>query len=351
MAKERGILTYKEINEQAEVFRAVAGGLDQIIPIFTRAFREHKPEEIIFTGCGTSFHLAQASSVVFARFNDIPARAVASSELFLYPEVYFKDRRTLVVPFTRKASTTEVRLALAEAHKHSKVKTLAVSCDPGSEALNDYYVPCPAGDEQSVVMTKSFTSMLYIALFMALSVADRQELIDMAISIPSACSKLLGEADAIGKRIMMENKDRDLFIYLGQGPFFGLAGEAMIKMKEMSLANAEAYHSLEYRHGPISLAGTNTLVTVFVSASAAEMERGLLAELKGIGARTFAIADGPPQEKSLDADYYINLGSGLNDFLRLPLAIIPAQYMAYHYAHARGLELDTPRHLMQAVVM
>ncbi len=351
MAKEPGILTYTEIRAQTDAFQAVVDRLEGIMSVFAQSFQECRPEEVIFTGCGTSYHLAQASATVFTRYNDVPARAVPSSELFIHPEIHLKDRRILVVPFTRKASTTEVRLALAEARKRSKVKTMAISCDAESELLNDFYVPCPADDEQSVVMTKSFSSMLYIALFLALSVAGKRELIAKAKDIPAECPSLLERADVTGRSIMMENRDRSLFIFLGQGPFFGLAGEAMVKMKEMSLANAEAYHSLEYRHGPISLAGSDTLVTLFASAAAADYERKLLAELKALGAKTFVLAHGLAGKAATGADYRLDLGAGQDDFLHLPLAIIPAQLLAYHFARGKGLDLDTPRNLAQAIVL
>ncbi len=48
--------------------------------------------------------------------------------------------------------------------------------------------------------------------------------------------------------------------YLGSGPLFGLASEATVKMKEMSLSVAEPYHFMEFRHGPMSLVDGEHLV-------------------------------------------------------------------------------------------
>ena len=42
------------------------------------------------------------------------------------------------------------------------------------------------------------------------------------------------------------------FVFLGSGALYGLASEAMLKMKEMALAESQAFHFLEFRHGPIS---------------------------------------------------------------------------------------------------
>ena len=48
----------------------------------------------------------------------------------------------------------------------------------------------------------------------------------------------------------------DHFVFLGRGWTVGLANEAALKMREASGAWAESYPAMEYRHGPISVAGT-----------------------------------------------------------------------------------------------
>ena len=55
------------------------------------------------------------------------------------------------------------------------------------------------------------------------------------------------------------------FFFLGSGPFYGLACEAMLKLKEMSLSYAEPYHFLEFRHGPMSMVDARTLVVGLLS--------------------------------------------------------------------------------------
>lgn len=54
-------LTYKEIYGQPVSFQAVNDTLDTIFKTLDEAFAE-KYDEVIFTGCGTSLYLAQASA-------------------------------------------------------------------------------------------------------------------------------------------------------------------------------------------------------------------------------------------------------------------------------------------------
>ena len=54
---------------------------------------------------------------------------------------------------------------------------------------------------------------------------------------------------------LARDKKINQIIFLGSGWNYGLASEVMLKMKEMSLTLSEAFHFLEYRHGPKAMAG------------------------------------------------------------------------------------------------
>lgn len=58
----------------------------------------------------------------------------------------------------------------------------------------------------------------------------------------------------------MSPADREQFVFLGGGWTVGLAAEAALRFREASLAWTEAYYAMEYRHGPIRVAGEHTLV-------------------------------------------------------------------------------------------
>ncbi|MGE5549650.1 MAG: SIS domain-containing protein [Bacteroidota bacterium] len=351
MGKKPGEFTYAEIVAQPDVLGAVAAKKESLTATCKAVFAVVQPEEVIFTGCGTSYYLAQTICAAFSRYNRIPARALAASELLLYPELYLKERRTLFVPITRSAQTTEVRRVLAAVRGRPGVATMAVSCDPDSAGINDYCLLTPVTAEKSVVMTKSFSALLMAGLFMALAAAGETDLSEALARLPSSGAEAVARSEAMARKIVAENGDANLFVFLGQGPCYGLAGEAMIKMTEMSLANTAVFHSLEYRHGPLSLVDKRTLVVLFASQAAVEVELPLLKELKGLGARTMAIGGALPEALTSVANYHVELAPGLGDYLCGPLAIVPAQMLAYHYARRRGLDLDTPRHLSHAVVL
>ena len=57
----------------------------------------------------------------------------------------------------------------------------------------------------------------------------------------------------------------DHFVFLGAGWSVGVANEAALKLRESAQAHTESYPAMEYRHGPISVAGPSSLVWILGS--------------------------------------------------------------------------------------
>ena len=83
----------------------------------------------------------------------------------------------------------------------------------------------------------------------------------------------------------------DRIFFLGAGPLYGLANEVMLETKEMSLYYAEAYHPLEFRHGPMSMVNERTLVMGFLSDTGQAEQMHVLKDMKELGARTVALVE------------------------------------------------------------
>ena len=106
-------MTYKEIYGQPESFKGINDSLGEIYEVLDRVFdNKNTYDELIFTGCGTSFYLAQSAAHAFSTYTGISARAVPCSELFFFPDTFVRDKKILVLPITRKSYTTEVRMAI-----------------------------------------------------------------------------------------------------------------------------------------------------------------------------------------------------------------------------------------------
>lgn len=349
--KKNSNLTYKEIYGQPESFKGINDTLDKIYEILDKAFdKKNMYDELIFTGCGTSFYLAQSAAHAFSSYTGVSARAVPCSELYFFPETFVKNKKVLVLPITRKSYTTEVRMAIDKVRSFPDVQSLAITCDPDSKKYNGFVILSPVSSEESVIMTRSYTSMLYLAVIMAMYVAGKNDEIQAMADYDKAAQEILTKMDEMAKKIIEENPNLNLFITLGQGVYYGIANECMNKMKEMGIVNSEAYYSLEYRHGPMSLVDERTMILTLVNSKSAEYDAKLLSQMKGFGAVTAAV--GRDISKSMkNVDYTLDLTYNYNDMQYAPMIGFIGQLLGYYIAEKKNIDADTPRNLSQAIVL
>lgn len=304
---------------------------------------KRKPSNVIFAGCGSSYYLALSASSIFRKLVKVNAVGFPSSEVFLYPTTL--SGNTLLVSISRSGETTETVLATKFAKREKKAKVLAITCYEESELakISDVKLVSPEGKEKSVVMTRSFTSMLVAAQVASAILSKNEQFYKKLNTLPEICKRIIKENNDLTKKIG-EDGSLKKFIFLGSGPFYGTACESMLKMKEMALAWSEAYHSLEFRHGPKSIVDSETLVTFLLSDSARSYEVNLIKEIRSLGTKVLTICKRP-----VESDYAVKIGSALNDFSRVPLYMPITQLMAYYKAVSRGLNPDMPEKLSQVV--
>ena len=134
---------------------------------------------------------------------------------------------------------------------------------------------------------------------------------------------------------------RTHFVYLGGGALYGLANEGALKLMEMSLSFSQAYHPLEYRHGPVSLVDERSLVVMLYQADPLE-ESKLAHELQCKDANVIGI--GGPGDLSLEIE-------SSDDAIRGLIALPILQWLGERVAQSKGLDTRAPRHLTKVVVL
>ena len=347
---KKGEFTYREIYGQPDSFQAVLDNLDQICNTLDQVFAQDY-EELIFTGCGTSLYLAQTAAHAFGTCCGIPAKAMCCSELYYFPETYVgKGKNVLVLPITRKSYTTEVRMAVDRLRAFPGVTSLAITCDPESASYNDYIILSPDTAEESVVMTRSFTSMIFLAVILSFYVGGRREKIGAMKDYKAQSLEFLKAADAVSEKIVGEHPELNLFITLGQGVNYGIANECMNKIKEMSLSNSEAYYTLEYRHGPMSLTDDKTMIILLGNEASVQEDAKLIAQMKEYGAVVLAVGNHASEDFAC-ADYTLDMTYDYDSLQNAAMIGCIGQTMGYYLAKKKNLNADAPRHLSQAIVI
>jgi glutamine---fructose-6-phosphate transaminase (isomerizing) len=342
-------VTLKEIQSQPETWKSV---LDLSESAFTAASALCGRRETAFIGCGTSYYISLSAASAFTAVTGTGSRAVPASDILFYPDHVLPnpgaDKAAIVI--SRSGTTTEAVLAARKIRKELKMPVCAASCRPESELVRacDCSLLAGAADEKSVVMTRSFTSLLLMTQRLAAAHSRNADYMKELESLPDLGTDILDRSGALAAAIIRD-VEWSSFVFLGQGPYYGLACEAMLKMKEMSLSVSEAYHSLEYRHGPMSMVNDRMLITFFISDRGRKEEAVLLREMKALGARILAICEDGGGGIRESSDYCLELHSGLSDSARLILCMPLLQLLSHRRAMAKGIDPDHPRNLTQVV--
>jgi glutamine---fructose-6-phosphate transaminase (isomerizing) len=306
--------------------------------------------QVFFIGCGTSFYLAQTAASTFQEITGYTSRAVPGSEMFLSPASIL-PRSAPAVAFVVSRSGTSSEAVMAARYLKSNVpgaRTVGITCSPETELAGqtDFSIELFHANDQSVVMTRSFTNMLLALQVIATLVAGADGLRAELASLPGHLRLRLDAMQTFAREL---GTDGDLrrFVYLGLGPNYGLAAEATLKLKEMTQVECEPYNPLEFRHGAISLVREDTAVVLLEGEREREYIGDVEAHVKRYGARVAAIA--PYQ--SAHAHNSVLLPDGLSDVTRSVLYLPPVQLLAYERAVMLGLDPDAPRNLGHVVVL
>jgi glucosamine--fructose-6-phosphate aminotransferase (isomerizing) len=268
--------------------------------------------EWLFVGCGTSYYIALSAAASFTAITGMPARAVPASEILFFPDIVLGKRRTTIpVLISRSGKTTEVVKAAQYLEHERGFRTIAVTChrDEPLAQISALPIVLEAAAEKSTVMTRSFSSMLMALQFLAASVAGNKVLLEELRQLPANSAAMFEHAPGL-VRDFVGRHEIENYSFLGQGPFFGIANEAMLKVMESSCSYAQVFHSLEFRHGPKSIVSPRSLLGLFVSDKAYAAEVDLLEEMKALGATTMAVTSQPTSRMRSAADLLIEVPSG-----------------------------------------
>jgi glutamine---fructose-6-phosphate transaminase (isomerizing) len=306
----------------------------------------------LFIGCGSSYYLALAAAASWKAATGLHAQAFPASELLLFPDLVL-DQVSPPQPvlISRSGSTSEI-LRAGDFLIAKGIPFVAVTCTAGEELerMAATTIRPTAADEQSTVMTLSFTSMLIAIQYLAAKFAGNAQFLGALRDMADASKEFVENVSSAVKSFV-ETHDFADYVWLGQGPYYGLACEGALKVKEMSCSYAQSYHTLEFRHGPKSIVGPETLIMFQLSRAGFEPERGVLEEVKDLGGTTLVVAHEADQRVREPADLLLELPLEGDEYAGLAPRIIPAQLLGLYTGLKRLLDPDNPRNLSRVVTL
>jgi glutamine---fructose-6-phosphate transaminase (isomerizing) len=339
---ERGWCTRSEILSQTDVWYealdVVENNKGELCEVISADY-----EQVLFTGCGSTYYLSLAAAALFQEMTGRVSRAIPAGELLLNETTALTNGKTLLVAISRSGSTTETVRAVQNFKAQKRGPVVAIT-NYGQEplaGLADVGLVIEKGQEASVAQTRSFSSMYVAAAAMSLFAGGQEGAYHSMRRLPMVGERLISDYDALAQNIGAD-LSLDRFYFLGSGIRYGLACEANLKMKEMTLTHSEPFHFLEFRHGPMSMVTDRTVVVGFVSEENLSHEQAVLKEMRALGGQVLVLG-----ENGCDVSFH----SGLPEVARAVLYLPILQLMAYYRSLAKGLDPDRPNNLSAVVLL
>lgn len=316
-----------------------------------KLWERHGNSDVLVTGCGSPYYLSLMVAPLIHQQLGARTKNFPASELLLFPEtVAPRDGVPLLITLSRSGRTTEMIRATANYRASGAERPiLAIGCYPDTPLVDqaDVALVATMGQEESVVETRSFSAMTVLAQAAVATLAKTDQF-DAMGALPAIGERLIDTGHTLARQLGSDPR-YERFYFLGSGLQYGMASEANLKMKEMSLSVSEAFHFLEFRHGPMSMVNDHTLVVGMVSEQARDYELAVLREMRALGAHTLALSDAPVPNDA--ADFQVNFESGLPESSRSVLYLPLVQLLGYYRAVSRGLNPDQPHNLTAVVVL
>lgn len=333
--------TFNEIKSQAKSWQLIFDDID------TGTYEIFKGEydKIVLFGCGSSYNLAMSAAFFTNTYTDFDALAVPSSELVLNTDTYIKKgKKYLLVGFSRSGETTETIEVINKIKPNKNTSSFVFSCRNKNTliTLSNCFFICRGSEEESIVMTRSFSGMLLAYVLMVLKHIKSSVVFNEFRSMFEYVDEKM---DYIFENLenYISKNNFESYVSMGNGFNYGLAVEADLKMKEMSQTPSFSYHIFEFNHGPKSLLNERSLC-LFLTIDNNHLDglATIIGEILKPGSKIMAIGKELDNHKNIQCILTdIQFSNLIKSFINIPVF----QILAYHKTIKKGLNPDKPRNL------
>jgi len=232
-----------------------------------QAIRESQKEggRVFLVASGTSYHAALTAGYFF---NNLAGVAVFPCNPGMFRSMYMNSlsAQDLLIGITQSGETKDLVDIFQDVRARVPgLRRVALVNNENSripQELTEFYLPILCGPEIAVAATKSFLNQIAILYVLAASFSLTERKIVEKLSrakelITETLRACEADVEEAAQRLHLEPS---LHI-LGTG-LIGLAREGALKIREVVLNHAEGYDAAEFKHGPNTILGKNTLFSI-----------------------------------------------------------------------------------------
>ncbi len=333
---------YEQIMSQPALLREVC---DQAEPVVQRGLDQFPADQwqaVYTAGCGDSFYAGLACEMAFARFAQIPIKALPAMAFSRY-EVSNLPPRSVVFGISNSGGVSRSIEAVAMA-KAAGADTIAITGREDTliaqEADAALAVPIEAMGRSPGI--RSYTVQLLTLLLTAIRLGEvrqvlsvpeatawRQRLREVAVVMDAT----LQANDDVIRQLAEQLREHEHWVFVGSGPGYATALFCAAKLVESCGANAWAQDIEEWAHIQYFSRHEQT-PTCVIAPPGAGLERALevVPYVKDVGRQTLLVTDAAQVVDSAHVDTILPVSRALPEVFSPLVYCLAGELLAYYLA-------------------
>lgn len=312
-------------------------------------------KRIYIAACGTAWHAGLMIKYFMEELAGIPVTVELASEFRYKRNIFQKGDIAL---FISQSGETADTLACQELCKDEGLLCFSIVNVEGSTLYRqcDVNFPILAGKEIGVASTKAFTQQCLVGYLWAQYLSENRELEGVEARLNTLAKSIdVFLAEEKDKRFIVniaeDIYDKKGFLFTGRGPYWPIALEGALKLKEIAYVHAEGYAAGELKHGPIALIDNEMVNIALIGPELFDKTLSNIQEVKARKGCIVSVGQKLETESQNIADMEISLDFDDLDLLKPLFSNIAMQLLSYEIARKKGTDIDKPRNLAKSVTV
>lgn len=270
--KHTETLMWKEINETPRIFGEIQDENLSEMQRLVQAIKDGNATNFVAAARGTSDHALIYFKYVLEVNSGYTVGLSAPSVVTLYKgKVNYNN--SIIIGCSQSGKAADVLEIIKKGNEQGAI-TIAVTNDRESPMAKEakYHLYCNAGVENSVAATKTFSSQLYLLLWLASELSGLKENLMLLKNMDKEIEHVLPQIDWQTTKYADMFKDMKSGFVLSRGMTYAIALEASLKLQETCYIQMKGYAGSDFYHGPMALVNSETPVIIYCAKNNGDSE-------------------------------------------------------------------------------
>lgn len=275
--KHTETLMWKEISETPRIFGEIQQTNKDVMSALVHEIKRGTAKNFVAAARGTSDHALIYFKYVLEVNSEYTVGLSAPSVVTLYKgKINYSN--SIVIGCSQSGKAEDVLEVIRKGNEQGAI-TIAVTNDKESPMAKEakYHLFCSAGLESSVAATKTFSSQLFILLWLAAELSENKEHLMFLKNLKTEISNVIPQIDVLTTKYADKFKDMKNGFVLSRGLTYPIALEASLKLQETCYIQMKGYAGSDFYHGPMAMVNESTPVIIYCAENKGDEEmKGLV---------------------------------------------------------------------------